>query len=53
MERVTGLIRGFLVQAFYQHRCILSPTEYCAQVNVPETHELSFAQQPETWGTFP
>lgn len=44
MERMTGLIRDF----FY----ILSPTEYCVQANVSETHQLSFAQWPETWEAF-
>lgn len=52
MKRVTGLTRGFVVQLFYQQRYILSPTEFCAQANVSETHKLSLAQWPETWRSF-
>lgn len=48
-----GLIRGFVVEAFNQQSYTVSHTEYCAQVNVSETHQLSFAHPAATPGSFP
>lgn len=47
-----------VVQAFNQQSYTVSHTEYCAQANVSETHQLSFAHRAvvmvfATRGSFP
>lgn len=48
-----GLIGGVVVQAFNQQSYTVSHTECCAQANVSETHQLSFAHPAAIRGCFP